>query len=146
MYLLGKGGHAEVYRARLPDGQDVAVKRLMKNEKEAEDRVGDFLSELGIIAHINHPNATRLMGFGIDRGLYFVLQFASHGSLASLLFGASLHPSLASEFISSLCSWDFLSYMANKRDIQYFRFRMLGVEDKVQGSYWGSKRIAVSPS
>ncbi|KAK7250629.1 hypothetical protein RIF29_33175 [Crotalaria pallida] len=86
--LVGKGGHAEVYKGRLPDGQIVAVKRLMKNEKEAEDRAGDFLTELGIIAHINHPNATHLLGFGIDRGLYFVLQFAPHGSLASLLFGS----------------------------------------------------------
>lgn len=86
-----------MYKGHLPDGEVVAVKRLMKNEKEAEDRVGpagDFLSELGIIAHVNHPNATRLIGFGIDQGLYFVLQFASHGSLASLLFGAVLHLSL----------------------------------------------------
>ncbi|XP_058772107.1 receptor-like cytosolic serine/threonine-protein kinase RBK1 [Vicia villosa] len=86
--MIGKGGHAEVYKARLPDGQVVAVKRLMRNEKEAGDKAGDFLSELGIIAHINHPNATRLIGFGIDRGLYFVLQFASHGSLSSMLFGS----------------------------------------------------------
>ncbi|XP_061370318.1 receptor-like cytosolic serine/threonine-protein kinase RBK1 [Gastrolobium bilobum] len=86
--MIGKGGHAEVYKGRLPDGQVVAVKRLMKNEKEVEDRAGDFLTELGIIAHINHPNATRLIGFGIDRGLYFVLQLAPHGSLASLLFGS----------------------------------------------------------
>ncbi|CAL0313003.1 unnamed protein product [Lupinus luteus] len=84
--LVGKGGNAEVYKGCLPDGQVVAVKRLMKNEKEAQDRAGDFLSELGIIAHVNHPNATHLMGFGIDRGLYFVLQFAPHGSLACLLF------------------------------------------------------------
>lgn len=92
--LVGKGGHAEVYKGQLPDGQVIAVKRLMKNEKDAADRAGDFLTELGIIAHINHPNATRLVGFGIDRGLYFVLQFAPQGSLASMLFGALLIPSL----------------------------------------------------
>ncbi|TKY58726.1 Receptor cytosolic serine/threonine-protein kinase RBK1 [Spatholobus suberectus] len=86
--LIGKGGHAEVYKGCLPDGQVVAVKRLMRNEKEAEDTAGDFLSELGIIAHVNHPNATHLIGFAIDHGLYFVLQFAPHGSLASLLFGS----------------------------------------------------------
>ncbi|KAK7361329.1 hypothetical protein VNO77_03379 [Canavalia gladiata] len=86
--LLGKGGHAEVYKGHLADGQVVAVKRLMRNEKEAEDKAGDFLTELGIIAHINHPNATRLIGFGIDQGLYFVLQLAPHGSVASSLFGS----------------------------------------------------------
>ncbi|KAL2349010.1 hypothetical protein Fmac_003010 [Flemingia macrophylla] len=86
--LIGKGGHAEVYKGQLTDGQVIAVKRIMKNEKDAADRAGDFLTELGIIAHINHPNATRLVGFGIDRGLYFVLQYAPHGSLSSLLFGS----------------------------------------------------------
>lgn len=86
--LIGKGGHAEVYKGQLSDGQVVAVKRLMKNDKDFADRAGDFLTELGIIAHVNHQNATRLVGFGIDRGLYFVLQLAPYGSLSSLLFGS----------------------------------------------------------
>ncbi|KAB1201900.1 Receptor-like cytosolic serine/threonine-protein kinase RBK1 [Morella rubra] len=64
--LIGKGGHAEVYRGCLSDGQVVAVKRLKKKQNKNEDRVSDFLSELGIIAHINHPNAARLLGFGVD--------------------------------------------------------------------------------
>lgn len=85
--MIGKGGHAEVYRGRLSDGQTVAVKRLGKKEKEEVDRIGDFLSELGIVAHIDHPNAARLLGFGIEGGLYFVLRFSPNGSLASLLHG-----------------------------------------------------------
>lgn len=83
--LVGRGGHAEVYKGSLPDGQLVAVKRITKKEKKDEDRVGDFLSELGIIAHINHPNAARLIGFSSDTDLHLVLQFAPHGSLATLL-------------------------------------------------------------
>ncbi|KAK6923846.1 Serine-threonine/tyrosine-protein kinase, catalytic domain [Dillenia turbinata] len=86
--LLGKGGHAEVYKGCLADGQLVAVKRLIKKEKEESERVGDFLSELGIIAHINHPNAARLLGFSTDGGLHLVLQFSPHGSLASVLHGS----------------------------------------------------------
>ncbi|XP_031480658.1 receptor-like cytosolic serine/threonine-protein kinase RBK1 [Nymphaea colorata] len=85
--LLGKGGHAEVYRGCLADGQLVAIKRLTKGSSE-EERVGDFLSELGIIAHIDHPNAARLIGFGIEGGLHLVLQFSPHGSLASMLQGS----------------------------------------------------------
>ncbi|KAM5577029.1 receptor-like cytosolic serine/threonine-protein kinase RBK1 [Rosa sericea] len=88
--LIGKGGQAEVYKGILNNGEVVAVKRLMKKEKETEnlDRVGDFLAELGVIAHISHPNAAKLLGFGIDGGLHLVLQFSPHGSLASLLFGS----------------------------------------------------------
>ncbi|KAJ8466121.1 hypothetical protein OPV22_028673 [Ensete ventricosum] len=85
--LIGKGGHAEVYRGCLGDGQLVAVKRLIKRESE-EERIGDFLSELGIIAHVNHPNAAQLLGFSVEGGLHLVLQFSPHGSLASLLHGS----------------------------------------------------------
>lgn len=79
-----------MYRGCLSDGQVVAVKKLVKNEKEEEDRIGDFLSELGIIAHINHPNAAKLLGFSIDRGLHLVLEFLPNGSLASVLHGMYL--------------------------------------------------------
>ncbi|KAF5179521.1 Receptor-like kinase [Thalictrum thalictroides] len=84
--MIGKGGHAEVYKGCLSDGQLVAVKRLTKKQNE-EERTGDFLSELGIIAHIDHPNAARLLGFGVEGGLHLVLQFSPHGSLTSLLHG-----------------------------------------------------------
>lgn len=89
--LIGKGGHAEVYGGCLPDGQLVAVKKLMRKETE-EERVGDFLSELGIIAHVNHPNAPHLLGFGVEGGLHLVLQYSPHGSLASVLHGKVFLP------------------------------------------------------
>lgn len=93
--LIGKGGHAEVYKGRL-DGRVVAVKKILKHlEKQNEDRVGDFLSELGIIAHTNHPNVSSLIGFSIDRGSHLVLEFARHGSLTNVLHG-TLYPFLAS--------------------------------------------------
>ncbi|KAG8373451.1 hypothetical protein BUALT_Bualt11G0025600 [Buddleja alternifolia] len=84
--LIGKGGHAEVYKGLL-DGQVVAVKKITNEQKNDEDRVGDFLSELGIIAHIDHQNAAKLVGFSADSGLHLVLHFCPHGSLATVLFG-----------------------------------------------------------
>ncbi|XP_031096131.1 receptor-like cytosolic serine/threonine-protein kinase RBK1 [Ipomoea triloba] len=86
--LIGQGGHAEVYKGCLADGEVVAVKRITKKDKNDDDRVGDFLSELGIIAHINHPNAVKLIGFSADGGLHLVLQYLPHGSLASVLHGS----------------------------------------------------------
>ncbi|XP_038997725.1 receptor-like cytosolic serine/threonine-protein kinase RBK1 [Hibiscus syriacus] len=87
--LLGEGGSAQVYKGMLSDGQVVAVKKFIKNEKENEERATDLLSELGIITQINHPNAAHLIGYSIDKGLILVLQFSPHGSLASLLFGSN---------------------------------------------------------
>ncbi|XP_065873056.1 receptor-like cytosolic serine/threonine-protein kinase RBK1 [Euphorbia lathyris] len=85
--LIGEGGHAQVYKGELCDGQVVAVKKIIKAEKEEEEKVGDFLSELGIIAHINHHNAAKLLGFSIDGGLHLVLEYLPNGSLASSLHG-----------------------------------------------------------
>ncbi|CAA7405989.1 unnamed protein product [Spirodela intermedia] len=82
--LIGKGGYAEVYRGRLPDGRLVAVKKLTRGSPE--EIVGNFLSELGIIVHTNHPNVAKLLGFGVDGGMHIVLQLSPYGSLASFLY------------------------------------------------------------
>lgn len=83
--MLGRGGHALVYKGHLSDGQIVAVKKVVSNGDD-EDLAGNFLTELGIIAHINHPNAAHLIGFSVDDALHLVLEFSPFGSLTSSLF------------------------------------------------------------
>ncbi|KAL8089408.1 receptor-like cytosolic serine/threonine-protein kinase RBK2 [Apium graveolens] len=85
--LIGKGGYAEVYKGCLRNGQLIAVKKLMKGS--SEERIGDFLAELGIMAHVNHPNTAKLIGYGVEGGVYLVLELSAHGSLASLLHGSN---------------------------------------------------------
>ncbi|XP_022967540.1 receptor-like cytosolic serine/threonine-protein kinase RBK2 isoform X3 [Cucurbita maxima] len=83
--LIGKGGYAEVYRGCLKNGQVVAVKRLTRGK--FDENTADFLLELGIMAHVNHPNTAKLIGYGIEGGMHLVLQFFPQGSLASWLHG-----------------------------------------------------------
>ncbi|KAL2900472.1 Receptor-like cytosolic serine/threonine-protein kinase RBK2 [Bienertia sinuspersici] len=85
--FIGKGGYAEVYKGRLHDGQIVAVKRLARGTPE--ERIADFLAELGIMAHVSHPNITKLIGYCVDGGMHLVLEYSHLGSLASLLHGSS---------------------------------------------------------
>uniref|UniRef100_A0A2N9EJB8 non-specific serine/threonine protein kinase n=1 Tax=Fagus sylvatica TaxID=28930 RepID=A0A2N9EJB8_FAGSY len=85
--LIGKGGYAEVYKGRLQDGQLVAVKRLTKGT--ADERTSGFLSELGIIAHVDHPNTAKLIGCGIEGGMHIIFQLSPLGSLGSLLHGST---------------------------------------------------------
>lgn len=47
----------------------------------------DFLSELGILVHVNHPNIANVFGYGVEGGMHLVLPLSPHGSLASLLTG-----------------------------------------------------------
>lgn len=83
--MIGEGGYAKVYRGQLEDGQAIAVKRL--NSGAPEEITMDFLSELGVIVHVNHPNIAKLIGYGVEGGMHLVLQLSPHGSLASLLYG-----------------------------------------------------------
>ncbi|KAA3464134.1 receptor-like cytosolic serine/threonine-protein kinase RBK1 isoform X1 [Gossypium australe] len=91
--LIGKGGHAEVYKGHLSDGQIVAVKKLMKNEKQEEDR------------------ATCLIGFSVDGGLHLVLQFSPHGSLSSVLFGSPERLDWKTRFKVAIGIADGLKYL-----------------------------------
>jgi hypothetical protein len=84
--LIGSGGFAQVYKGCLPDGQLVAVKQI--NKGTDEDRIIGFLCEIGTIAHVDHPNTAKLIGYGVEGGTYLVLQLSLLGSLASLLHGS----------------------------------------------------------
>ncbi|KAI3792806.1 hypothetical protein L2E82_06697 [Cichorium intybus] len=83
--LIGEGGYSEVYKGHLQDGQIIAVKRLIRGTQE--EMTSDFLSELGILVHVNHPNISNVIGYGVEGGMYLVLPLSHHGSLASLLSG-----------------------------------------------------------
>lgn len=85
--LIGKGGCAEVYKGCLADGRFIAVKRM--NKGSLEDREENFLSEVGTIAHVDHPNTAKMIGYGVEGGAYLVLKLSSKGSLGSLLRGLS---------------------------------------------------------
>ncbi|KAI7757632.1 hypothetical protein M8C21_016523 [Ambrosia artemisiifolia] len=83
--LIGEGGYSEVYKGHLHDGQLIAVKRLIRGTPE--EMTSDFLSELGILVHVKHPNISHVIGYGVEGGMHLVLPLSQHGSLASLLSG-----------------------------------------------------------
>ncbi|KAK9055247.1 hypothetical protein SSX86_026329 [Deinandra increscens subsp. villosa] len=87
--MVGKGGYAEVYKGVLEDGQAIAVKRLTQISCD-ERKEKEFLTEIGTLGHVNHPNVSSLLGCCIDNGLYLIFQFSSKGSVASLLHDENL--------------------------------------------------------
>ncbi|XP_009772472.1 receptor-like cytosolic serine/threonine-protein kinase RBK2 isoform X1 [Nicotiana tabacum] len=83
--LIGEGGYSEVYKGHLKDGQPVAVKRLTRGSQE--EMTSDYLSELGILVHVKHPNIANVIGYGVEGGMHLVLPLSPHGSLANMLNG-----------------------------------------------------------
>ncbi|GMJ09946.1 hypothetical protein like AT5G18910 [Hibiscus trionum] len=109
--LIGEGGYAEVYKGKLKNGEHVAIKRLTRGSPE--EMTVDFLSELGIIVHVDHPNIAQLIGYGVDGGMHLVLQLSPHGSLASLLYDTGSKEKLnwCTRFKIALGAAEGLSYL-----------------------------------
>ncbi|CAH8306088.1 unnamed protein product [Eruca vesicaria subsp. sativa] len=85
--IIGRGGYAEVYQGILPEGKLIAVKRLTKGTPD--EQTAEFLSELGIIAHVDHPNTAKFIGCCTEGGMFLVFRLSPLGSLGSLLHGPS---------------------------------------------------------
>uniref|UniRef100_A0A7N0ZYI0 Uncharacterized protein n=2 Tax=Kalanchoe fedtschenkoi TaxID=63787 RepID=A0A7N0ZYI0_KALFE len=81
---LGRGGFGTVYKGKLPDGQEVAIKRLGDNSGQGET---EFKNEVFLLAKLQHVNLVRLLGFclhGHERLL--VYEFMPNASLDHFLF------------------------------------------------------------
>nr|KYP74401.1 putative LRR receptor-like serine/threonine-protein kinase At1g53420 family [Cajanus cajan] len=87
--IIGRGGFSEVYKGCLQDGHIIAVKRLTRGTTD-EKTVG-FLSELGVIAHVDHPNTAKLIGCCVEGEMQLVFELSQLGSLGTLLHGSDKH-------------------------------------------------------
>ncbi|XP_058101198.1 probable receptor-like protein kinase At2g42960 isoform X2 [Magnolia sinica] len=84
--VLGEGGYGVVYKGRLINGAEVAVKKLLNNLGQAEK---EFRVEVEAIGHVRHKNLVRLLGYcveGIHRML--VYEYVNNGNLEQWLHGA----------------------------------------------------------
>nr|XP_043623858.1 G-type lectin S-receptor-like serine/threonine-protein kinase RKS1 isoform X2 [Erigeron canadensis] len=57
---LGEGGFGSVYKGRLLNGQEVAIKRLSKGSGQGTQ---EFKNEVTLIAKLQHKNLVRLLGY-----------------------------------------------------------------------------------
>ncbi|KAL0289371.1 UNVERIFIED_CONTAM: putative receptor-like protein kinase [Sesamum calycinum] len=84
--ILGEGGYGVVYRGRLVNGSEVAVKKLLNNLGQAER---EFRVEVEAIGNVRHKNLVRLLGYcieGVQRML--VYEYVNNGNLEQWLHGA----------------------------------------------------------
>ncbi|XP_044497372.1 G-type lectin S-receptor-like serine/threonine-protein kinase At1g67520 [Mangifera indica] len=56
---LGEGGFGPVYKGKLVDGQEIAVKRL---SRKTEQGIKEFKNEVKLIAKLQHTNLVKLLG------------------------------------------------------------------------------------
>ncbi|GER36481.1 LRR receptor-like kinase, partial [Striga asiatica] len=83
--LIGKGMLGSVYRAQLPDGKVVAVKKL---DKAASGHITDreFLDLVARISKLHHPNVIELIGYCLEHGQrLLVYNYCRNGTLDEAL-------------------------------------------------------------
>ncbi|ONM39524.1 hypothetical protein Zm00014a_033126 [Zea mays] len=93
--VLGEGGYGVVYKGRLVNGTEIAVKKILNNVGQAEK---EFRVEVEAIGHVRHKNLVRLLGYcveGIHRML--VYEYVNNGNLEQWLHGVNQHGVLSWE-------------------------------------------------
>ncbi|KAI4346145.1 hypothetical protein L6164_013220 [Bauhinia variegata] len=83
---IGEGGFGRVYKGKLVNGQEIAVKRLSKSSKQGID---EFKNEVKLIAKLQHRNLVKLLGCCIQRQeKMLVYEYMLNASLDCFIFVA----------------------------------------------------------
>ncbi|XVE51179.1 hypothetical protein DITRI_Ditri02bG0018600 [Diplodiscus trichospermus] len=81
---LGEGGFGEVYKGTLPNGQEIAVKRLSRSSGQGTE---EFKNEAVLVAKLQHRNLVRLLGFCLEgQEKILVYEYVPNKSLDYFIF------------------------------------------------------------
>ncbi|XP_031128280.1 cysteine-rich receptor-like protein kinase 10 isoform X1 [Ipomoea triloba] len=81
---LGEGGFGPVYKGKLENGLEIAVKRLSENSRQGNL---EFKNEMALMARLQHRNLVRLLGYCQEgREMILVYEFVPNGGLDHILF------------------------------------------------------------
>ncbi|KAG6394044.1 hypothetical protein SASPL_144621 [Salvia splendens] len=86
---LGQGGFGTVYKGKLPNGQEIAVKRLSRDSGQGDI---EFKNEVLLLAKLQHRNLVRLLGFALE-GMekLLIYEFVQNASLDNFIFDSIRH-------------------------------------------------------
>ncbi|PIN02344.1 Non-specific serine/threonine protein kinase [Handroanthus impetiginosus] len=85
-YCIGTGGYGSVYRAKLPNGRVVALKKLHRLEGQNPTYDKCFKNEAKILSQIRHQNIVKLFGYCLHkRCMFLIYDYMERGSLFCVL-------------------------------------------------------------
>jgi serine/threonine protein kinase len=103
--LLGQGGFADVYLGEHVHLRTQAAIKILQM-RLAEEHAEAFINEARTIAHLVHPNIVRVLDFGVQNGVPFlVMDYAPGGTLRQRMpSGKPLPPAALFPFIAQVAS------------------------------------------
>ena len=85
-YCIGTGGYGSVYKAELPEGKVVALKKLHHSETEDSAFVKSFQNDAHVLSTVRHRNIVKLYGFCLHKKCMFLIyEYMERGSLFCVL-------------------------------------------------------------
>ncbi|KAJ7954270.1 Receptor-like kinase [Quillaja saponaria] len=91
-HKLGEGGFGPVYKGKLDDGREIAVKKLSHNSRQGKK---EFMNEAKLLARVQHRNVVNLLGYCVhDVEKLLVYEYVSNESLDKLLFKSNRRENL----------------------------------------------------
>ncbi|PPD89574.1 hypothetical protein GOBAR_DD13487 [Gossypium barbadense] len=83
-HKLGEGGFGPVYRGKLDDGREIAVKKLSQYSNQGKK---EFENEAKLLARVQHRNVVNLLGYCIHGNeKLLVYEYVANQSLDKFLF------------------------------------------------------------
>ncbi|XP_022139811.1 G-type lectin S-receptor-like serine/threonine-protein kinase SD1-13 isoform X2 [Momordica charantia] len=84
---LGQGGFGPVYKGKLLNGQEIAIKRLSRTSNQGYE---EFITEVKVISKLQHRNLVQLLGCCIEgEEKMLIYEYMANGSLDAMIFDSS---------------------------------------------------------
>ncbi|OWM79442.1 leucine-rich repeat receptor-like protein kinase TDR [Punica granatum] len=99
--VIGMGSSGTVYRAEIPGGDAIAVKKLGGKQKDHIRRRRGVLAEVDVLGNVKHRNIVRLLGCCSNRECTMLLyEYMPNGNLDDLLHGKNKAENLMADWLT----------------------------------------------
>ncbi|XP_042506343.1 leucine-rich repeat receptor-like protein kinase TDR [Macadamia integrifolia] len=99
--IIGMGSAGTVYRAEMPGGEIIAVKKLWSKHKETVRRRRGVLAEVEVLGNVRHRNIVRLLGCcSNSESTLLLYEYMPNGSLDDLLHGKNKGENLVADWLT----------------------------------------------